>query len=312
MVIALDVMGGDYAPQATLEGAKLFLDQKPADTKLMLLGPEEVILQGLGVYASREDILIHNTASVIGMGEHPTKAFREKPDSSIAMGFMALKARETQVLCSAGNTGAMLVGSMFTIKAVEGIIRPAIASFVPREDGSYGIILDVGANADTKPDVLVQFGEMGSLYAQHVMGIEKPRVALMNMGEEEQKGTLLTQAAHQLFKVNDRVNFVGNVEGRDVFTDACDVIVCDGFVGNVILKQAESFYDLVKKRGVEDPFFEQFNYENIGGSPILGINANVVIGHGVSTPLAIKNMLFTGLSMADSRFSEILKDAYKD
>jgi phosphate acyltransferase len=312
MVIALDVMGGDFAPQATLEGAKLFLDQKPADTKLMLLGPEEVILQGLGVYAQREDILLRNAASVIGMGEHPTKAFREKPDSSIAMGFMALKAKEVQVLCSAGNTGAMLVGSMFTIKAVEGIIRPAIASFVPREDGSYGIILDVGANADTKPDVLVQFGEMGSLYARHVMGIENPRVALMNMGEEEQKGTLLTQAAHQLFKVNDKVNFVGNVEGRDVFTDTCDVIVCDGFVGNVILKQAESFYDLVKKRGVEDPFFEQFNYENIGGSPILGINANVVIGHGVSTPLAIKNMLFTGLSMADSRFSELLKDAYSD
>lgn len=312
MVIALDVMGGDFAPQATLDGAKLFLDQKPSNTKLMLLGPEEVILQGLGVYAQRDDVLIRHAETVIGMGEHPTKAFREKPDSSIAMGFMALKAREAQVLCSAGNTGAMLVGSMFTIKAVEGIIRPAIASFVPREDGTYGIILDVGANADTKPDVLVQFGEMGSLYAQHVMGISNPRVALMNMGEEEQKGTLLTQAAHQLFKVNDRVNFVGNVEGRDVFTDACDVIVCDGFVGNVILKQAESFYDLVKKRGVEDPFFEQFNYENIGGSPILGINANVVIGHGVSTPLAIKNMLFTGLSMADSRFSEILKEAYRD
>jgi glycerol-3-phosphate acyltransferase PlsX len=312
MVIALDVMGGDFAPQATLEGAKLFLDQKPADTKLLLLGPEEVILQGLGVYAHREDTMIRHASSVIGMGEHPTKAFREKPDSSIAMGFMALKAKEVQVLCSAGNTGAMLVGSMFTIKAVEGIIRPAIASFVPREGSKYGIILDVGANADTKPDVLVQFGEMGSLYARQVMGIAEPRVALMNMGEEEQKGTLLTQAAHQLFKVNDKVNFVGNVEGRDVFTDKCDVIVCDGFVGNVILKQAESFYDLVKKRGVNDPFFEQFNYENIGGSPILGINANVVIGHGVSTPLAIKNMLFTGLSMADSRFSETLKEAYRD
>jgi glycerol-3-phosphate acyltransferase PlsX len=312
MVIALDVLGGDFAPEAALAGAKLFLDQQPAEVTLLLIGPEEVILQGLGIYAQRENVKIHHAPDQIGMGEHPTKAFREKPQSTIAQGFSLLKQKAADVFCSAGNTGAMLVGSMFTIHAVEGIIRPAIASFVPREAGGYGIILDVGANADTKADVLVQFGEMGSLYAEHVMGISNPRVALMNMGEEEQKGTLLTQSAHQLFKVNERVNFIGNIEGRDVFNDKCDVIVCDGFVGNVILKQAESFYDLVKKRGFGDEFFERFNYEQIGGSPILGINANVVIGHGVSSPEAIKNMLNTSMHMADSHFSDILKKAYNE
>lgn len=312
MMIALDVMGGDFAPDATLSGAKLFLEATAPEIHLMLIGPEQLIREKLDIVAFGDRVHIKDAPDVIEMGEHPTRAFTSKPNSSIAKGFAALKTKEANVFCSAGNTGAMLVGSMFTIKVVEGVIRPAIAGFVPRENGSYGIILDVGANAEVKPDVLVQFAEMGAIYAREVMGIANPKVGLMNLGEEEQKGTLIVQAAHQLMKLSKRINFIGNIEGRDVFSDKCDVIVCDGFVGNVILKQAESFYDLVKERGIQDAFFDKFNYEAIGGSPILGVNSNVVIGHGVSSPLAIKNMLFQCMHMADSKFNEILKKAYDE
>ncbi len=312
MKIALDVMGGDFAPDVTIDGAITALAELDSNVHIILIGPEELICSKVNEEDYSGRISIYDAPDVIGMGEHPTKAFSQKPRSSIAIGFGLLKTKQIDVFCSAGNTGAMLVGSMFTIKAIEGIIRPAIASFVPRENGEYGIILDVGANADVKPDVLVQFGELGSLYAKHVMKIDNPKVALMNLGEEEQKGTLLTQAAYQLFKVNSKVNFVGNIEGNDIFSDKSDVIVCDGFIGNVILKQAESIYALMKKRNISDPFFDKFNYEAVGGSPILGVNANVIIGHGVSSSIAIKNMLLQAKNMADSKIHEIIKKAYDE
>ncbi|MDX1628607.1 MAG: phosphate--acyl-ACP acyltransferase, partial [Fulvivirga sp.] len=258
------------------------------------------------------NIEIYNADEVIEMGDHPIKALSQKPNASIPVGYGLHKKGVVKAFCSAGSTGAMHVGAMFTIKAIEGIIRPGIAGFVPKENNQFGVIIDVGANADCKSDVLYQFGEIGSLYARHVFKIENPKVGLMNLGEEEQKGTLLTQAAHQHLKLSKKINFIGNIEGRDVFNDKADVIVCDGFTGNVILKMAESFFDMLQSRKIKDPYFDQFNYEAIGGSPILGVNGNVVIGHGVSSPTAIKNMLLLALKMAESNIHTKIKEHFAE
>ncbi|OIQ64308.1 phosphate acyltransferase [mine drainage metagenome] len=172
-------------------------------------------------------------------------------------------------------------------------------------------MVDVGANADCKPEFLPQFGALGSLFAQYVYHIENPRVALMNIGEEEEKGNLLCQAAYPLMKASKLFNFVGNIEGRDAFEDSADVIVCDGFTGNVILKLAESFYDVCVKRNIKDPFFDMFNYEQYGGSPILGVNAPVVVGHGISSPEAIKNMVLLSKNMVESALVDKIKLAFQ-
>ena len=294
-------MGGDFAPYSSIEGVKLIIGDLAEDDKIVLVGDKTIIHELLDKHGVNPAFVeIVHASEVIGMEEHPTKAFSQKSDSSIGVGFNLLKTHQVNAFCSAGNTGAMHVGAMFTIKPFEGIIRPALASFAPRENGNLGVILDVGANADCKPEVLVQFGEIGSIYAKHVLGYENPKVALINLGEEEQKGTVNTQAAYQLFKENKKVNFVGNIEGRDLFSDKSDVMVCNGYVGNVVLKMAESIYDLLKKRGFSDPFFDNFNYEAIGGSPILGVDGNVVIGHGVSSGPAIKNMLLLAKKMAET------------
>lgn len=311
MRVALDAMGGDFAPEATVAGAVLAAEALSDHDQLVLVGDQSAIETQLRQHnpASLRIEIIH-ADEAIGMDEHPTKAFSQKPHSSIGVGFKLLQEGYVDAFCGAGNTGAMHVGAMFTVKPCEGVIRPAIAGFAPREDGSYGVILDVGANADVKPEILVQFGEIGSLYAQHVFGIEHPRVALINIGEEEKKGTVVTQAAYQLFKENNRINFVGNIEGRDIFSTQSDVMVCNGYVGNVILKMAESVYELLRKRGLSDPFFDRLNYEAIGGSPILGINGNVTIGHGVSRDVAIKNMLLQAMRMAKTNIHLKIRDAF--
>ena len=311
MRVALDAMGGDFAPDITVAGAGLAVKEFSDDDQLVLVGDQAAIEEQLGrdgISSSRIEVV--HADEVIGMHEHPTKAFSQKPTSSISVGFKLLQEGSIDAFCGAGNTGAMHVGAMFSVKPCAGIIRPAIAGFAPRENGSYGVILDVGANADVKPEVLVQFGEIGSLYAQHVFGIEQPKVALINMGEEEQKGTVTTQAAYQLFKEDARLNFVGNIEGRDIFSSQSDVMVCNGYIGNVILKMAESIFDLLRKRDFSDPFFDNFNYEAIGGSPILGINGNVTIGHGVSSDLAIKNMLLQAMRMAETNIHLKIRDAF--
>ncbi len=303
-------MGGDFAPEAAVEGAIMAAHLLPPQVKLILVGKQPVIqaiLENQSFTSSA--IEISHADDVVEMGEHPTKALTQKPNSSIAVGFQLLKRGEASAFCSAGNTGAMHVGAMFSIKSIEGVMRPAIAGFAPQIDGSQAVILDVGANADCKPDVLQQFAEIGSIYAKYVLGIENPKVGLMNLGEEEQKGSLATQAAYQLLKINSKVNFIGNMEGRDLFTNKADVIVCDGFTGNVILKLAESIYDLLKQRNISDPFFDQLNYEAVGGSPILGVNGNVIIGHGVSSPLAIQNMILLANKLVESNIYVRIKEA---
>ncbi|MBC7451673.1 MAG: phosphate acyltransferase PlsX [Cytophagales bacterium] len=311
MRIALDAMGGDYAPKAVVEGAILASDSLPADAEIILIGKEQLIREHMSqLEGNKSRIQIVHADEVITMAEHPTKAFSQKPNSSIAVGFHLLKHKEVDAFCSAGNTGAMLVGSMFSIKPIEGIIRPGIAGFMPQESGRFAVIMDVGANADCKPEMLAQFAVIGSLYTKYVFGIDEPKVGLMNLGEEEEKGTILTLAAHQLIKEINTINFVGNVEGRDLFSSKADIIVCDGYTGNIILKMGETFYDLASKRGYNDKFFDMFNYEEVGGSPILGVNGNVIIGHGISSPKAIKNMMHQAYQLVKADISEKIKNAY--
>ena len=311
MNIGLDVMGGDYAPKATVLGAILALKALPENQTIVLFGDKEQILPIL----ADQDInplsfeYVHTT-EVIGMGEHATKAVFQKPNSSISLGFQYLKEGKIDAFSSAGNTGAMLVGAMFSVKTIPGVIRPAIASNIPKTKSGFGILLDVGANADCKPDVLLQFGVLGSLYAEHIYKMQNPKVALMNLGEEEEKGNMLTQATFPLMKESTLFNFIGNIEGRDLFNDKADVIVCDGFTGNVTLKMAETFYSLTLQRGFKDEFFDRFNYEQYGGSPILGVNAPVLIGHGISSPEAIKNMVLLCSKMIEAKLIDKITEAF--
>lgn len=311
MRIGIDIMGGDFAPQTTTEGAILAQKELP-NVELVLIGDETKILPILEEKgADKSKFSIVHTTDVIGMGEHPIKAFKMKPKSSIGLGFHLLATGDIQGFAGAGNTGAMMIGSMYSVKATPGIIRPCITSILPKENGGVNLILDVGVNADCKPDVLYQFGIVGSVYAQSVLGIENPRVGLLNIGEEAEKGNLLSQATYNLMKDSKEFNFTGNVEGRDLFEDKCDVMVCDGFTGNVVLKEAEAFYHLMKKRGILDDYFSRFNYEIYGGSPILGINSNVVVGHGISNDVAIKNMIKLTAECVEADLSKKIKEAFK-
>ncbi|HQU99883.1 MAG: phosphate acyltransferase PlsX [Bacteroidia bacterium] len=291
MRIGLDIMGGDYAPLEITLGA-LLAQPLLTEVRLVLIGSEsaarKIITENQGNPANFDFV---NSIDVIEMHEHPAKAFQQKPNSSISIGFHLLKEGKIDAFCSAGNTGAMLVGSMFSVKTIQGIMRPAISTLVPKEKGGYGLLLDVGVNADCKPENLQQFAMLGSLYAEHVCHIPNPKVALMSIGEEDEKGNVLTQAANQLLKNTSGINFVGNVEGRDLFNDKADVIVCDGFTGNIMLKLAESFYSLTTKRKLKDEYFDKFNFESYGGTPILGVNGTVMIAHGISNATAVKAML---------------------
>ena len=311
MKIGIDIMGGDYAPQATVKGACQALSGLDKDCELVLIGPRELIFEELSRCGESPDSFsIVHASEVIEMGDHPTKVFAKKPDSSIAVGFNLLKNNEIDALCSVGNTGAMLVGSMYTVRSIPGVIRPCITTIIPKEDGKVGIILDVGTNADCKPDVLYQFAILGSLYLKFVHKVENPKVGLLNIGEEEGKGNLLTQATHSLMKGSTDFNFIGNIEGRDLFNDKADVLVCDGFTGNVVLKEMEAFYSLYQQRKLKDEFFDRLNYEIYGGTPILGINSNVIIGHGISSPLAIENMLLLAREVVESKLSEQIKGVF--
>ncbi|WP_345246769.1 phosphate acyltransferase PlsX [Nibrella saemangeumensis] len=305
MRIAVDAMGGDFAPEAIVEGVVMAAAGLPENVKIVLVGKQAVVDQLIQKHASASStsvdaIEVVNADDVIEMGEHPTKALSQKPNSSIGVGFKLLKEKQVDAFCSAGNTGAMHVGALFSIKAIEGIMRPCIAGFVPQKAGGYAVMLDIGANADCKPEMLAQFGEIGSIYAQYTLGIDKPRVALMNIGTEEQKGSLIAQAAYQLMKDSRKINFVGNIEGGDLFVNAADVIVTDGFVGNIVFKFGESLYSLMQERGIRDEFIDKTNYEAVGGSPIIGVNGNVIIAHGISSALAIKNMINLAIRQVES------------
>ena len=309
--IGIDIMGGDFAPQATTEGAILACQELADTVDLVLIGDEKAIqkiLKSKGV--DPNDFSVVHAPEVIEMGDHPSKAFVKKPNSSIAVGFHLLKEGKIDGFASAGNTGAMFVGGYMSVKPIAGVMRPCISSVLPKEDGGVNVILDVGANADCKPDVLCQFAILGSLFAEHVCGINAPKVRLLNIGEEETKGNMLTIATHEMMKDSTEFNFVGNIESRDVFSDDADVIVCDGFTGNVVLKEAETFYTLIKKRKIEDEYFNRFNYEIYGGTPILGLNKSVIIGHGISNHIAIKNMIILTADVVEADLPTKIKKTF--
>ena len=294
--IGVDAMGGDFAPEAAVKGAVMALGAVDAESRIVLFGDRErieAVLAAEGCPAERFDIV--HTTEVIEMGDHPAKAFQAKADSSITVGFGHLAKGAVHGFASAGSTGAMMVGSMYAVKPIEGVIRPTISSAVPTVSGRPALLLDVGLNVDCRPEVLAQYGLIGAIYSEAVLGVERPRVALLNIGEEEAKGNAQTKAAHELMKADGRYDFVGNIEGSHLFSGkVADVIVCDGFVGHTALKMAEGFFRINRALGCADnPFWAAMNYENVGGTPVLGVNAPVVIGHGCSSPLAIKNMILT-------------------
>lgn len=304
-------MGGDYAPLATIKGAILAQQELSSGDTIVLFGDKtriESIFGELNADISLFDVV--HCSEVIEMGEHPTKAISQKQDSSISKAFHYLKNKEIDGLCSAGNTGAMLVGAMYSVNSIPGVIRPCTSASLPKENGGTGLLLDVGTNPDAKPDVLYQFAIIGNLYAQQVLKIKNPRIALLSIGEEEGKGNLQTQAVYSLMKGTTDFEFVGNIESRDLFKDKADVIICDGFVGNVVLKQVEGMYRMIVKRGFKDEFFDRMNYENHGGTPILGINSTVIIGHGISNDIAIKNMILQTKNIQSSKLISKIKKAF--
>ncbi len=311
MNISIDMMGGDFAPLEAVKGIQLYLAQAAQPAFLVLTGDEaqvQPILSDLQIPADKVK-LVH-APQVIEMHEHPTKALKEKQQSSIAIGFHLLASGKTDAFISAGNTGAMLVGSLFSIKAIEGVLRPTISTVIPKENGGTGLLLDVGLNADCKPEHLNQFATLGSLYAKHILGYDQPRVALLNIGEEEGKGNLLAQATYPLLKENKDIHFVGNVEGRDILLDKCDVMVCDGFTGNIVLKMAESIHSITARKQIQHEYFDRFDYENYGGTPVLGVSKPVIIGHGISHAKAFANMISLAQKMIETNLMDKMKSSF--
>jgi len=306
--IGLDVMGGDFAPEVTVTGAISAFGQLRNGARIVLIGDSKAITdicKREGFDSSLFEIV--DAPETIQMKDQPVKTFSQKIGSSIHVGYEMLHSGKIDSFASAGSTGAMMVGAMNSVKSIPGIIRPGIPCAAPRADGGVNILIDVGLNPDCKPEVLYQYGLLGSLYAEFVYNIPNPRVGLLNIGSEAEKGDTLSKSAYPLMAASKDYNFIGNVEGYDIFRDCADVIVCDGFVGNVILKTAEGFKHILQNRGISDNFFESFNPDNYGGTPVLGINANVIIGHGASNGTAIKNMILLAQEIIQADLTSKIK-----
>jgi glycerol-3-phosphate acyltransferase PlsX len=311
MNIGLDMMGGDFSPREAVRGIQLYLKEASSPAVLWLVGDESQVRPFLKEYGIPDAaVIVVHAPQVIEMNEHPTRALKEKQQSSIAVGFQLLATGKMDAFISAGNTGAMLVGAHLSLKPIEGILRPTISTVLPKESGKTGVLLDVGLNADCKPENLSQFAVLGSLYAQHILGITQPRVGLLNIGEEEGKGNILTQAAYPLLKENKDIHFIGNIEGRDLLLDKADVMVCEGFTGNVILKLAESLFDIAQRHKIESEFFDRFDFEYYGGTPLLGVTKPVIIGHGISRGRSFLNMVNLAQKMIDTDLLGKMKERF--
>ncbi len=330
--IALDAMGGDYAPGEVVLGA--VQAARELGIGVLLVGPEDLIKTELARHDTTNlDLEIVHTDQVIGMDEHPAEAVRAKPRNSITLAHELVRDGRAAGAVSAGNSGAVMAAAIFTLKRIRGVDRPAFGGVVPAADGHQTLVLDMGANTDCKPPYLLQFAIMGSAYMQSAFGIAKPRVGLLANGEEETKGDQLTQQAHQLIKAaapGSGLNFIGNVEGRDINAGTVDVVVCDGFVGNVVLKLSEGLARMllatirkeltagaVSSLGalLAKPAFDrvrkQLDYEEYGGVPVLGVNGVSIISHGRSKAKAIKNALRVARQAADARLPEVIAQGIK-
>ncbi|MCS7162686.1 MAG: phosphate acyltransferase [Bacteroidia bacterium] len=313
MRIGLDAFGGDYAPENPIRGLQLALADLPAEVEVWLIGKETEIRQvaariGLPL---RDPVHILPADEVIEMDENPARSIVQKPNSSIVVGIQALKEKKLDAFVSAGNTGAIVAASVLRLGNLPGVSRPTLGAFYPYNDMRYSIICDVGANVDCKPEHLVQFAQLGSVYMREVMGIARPRVALLNIGEEPSKGNVLVQHAYALLQQHPDIYFVGNAEGRVLTRGFADVYVVDGFVGNILLKFGESLYELLREKVAHHPILERLNYENIGGLPFIGAQGNVIIGHGISSPKAFRNMLRVAIATVRARLTEKIALAFQ-
>lgn len=309
MKFGLDVLGGDYAPDATIDGAVEALAEIGEGNRIVLLGPEPLIEEALrkrNVSPDRFDI--SHQPDRIDMDEKPLKALAEKPHSGMVAGLRMLAEGELDAFASAGNSGALLAGAVTIVKCLPGVLRPCTCAWVPQEDSdAYSLLVDIGTTPDAKPEVMLQFGIIGSVYSKYILGHENPRVALMNVGTEDGKGNLQCQASFPLLKACPYINFEGNLEPRDLFKNKAEVFVADGFVGNVLIKIIETFQQMMRKSGGKSPLLDRLNYEIYGGSPILGVNAPVILGHGISSPRAIKNMLVQSKRMCEEGVVDMLR-----
>ncbi|MTI88748.1 MAG: phosphate acyltransferase PlsX [Balneolaceae bacterium] len=307
MIVAVDAAGGDHFPKNPVKGAIDSVSENESLT-VLLVGPEGIINEELANHQYDESrILVHNAPQVIGMEESPTQAFKTKQQSSIAIGLGLHKAGKCDAFVSAGNTGALLAASTFILGKLEGVLRPTIASYYPTLKG-FRLLVDAGANLELKADMARQFAKMGKVFCRQILSLDSPTVGLLNVGEEEGKGTDILKEIHQDLQSLD--GFIGNVEGKDILTGKADVYLCDGLVGNIILKFGESIPGILMKMiekaiGQSDMTKEDiqktqqllgsalgsFNYERVGGIPFLGVNGVSVVGHGGSSALAIKNMI---------------------
>ena len=299
MNVGIDAMGGDYAPKECVSAVVKSATDAQGDSHYFVFG-EPNALAPFSAELEHPHITVIPTGDSITMGENPIKAVSAKKDSSINVGMHFLATGKIDTFLGAGNTGAMMVSALYNLKAIPGIDRPALSSVLPQRDGTTGVLVDVGANSDVKPETLAKFAILGTEYAKAVYGIENPRVGLVNIGEEEEKGNAMTKAAFPLLKAQKGINFIGNVEGRDLFNEKVDVAVCDGFTGNVIVKTCEGFFYNLLKRGVEDDFLNNFNFQNYGGTPILGVKKSVIVGHGISNSKTFLNMIKLAKDVVES------------
>lgn len=291
--IGVDAMGGDFAPDNEISGAVMALAASSGDFQIYLFGDKKAITGVLDRNGwDSGSFVVVDCPERITFSDHPATSIVRKTKSSLVRGFEMLAAGEIDAFAGTGNTGAMMMACSTILHLVRGIARPCISVELPGVSGRRILLLDVGFNADCRPDQLFNFGRLGDIYAKAVLGVAEPRIALLNIGSEAGKGNLVVREAYHLMSEAGVYNFVGNIEPDKIFTtDAADVVVTNGFTGNIFLKQAESFYDMASSRGISDPYIDRFNYENYGGTPVLGVLSAVIIGHGRSTPKAISNMI---------------------
>lgn len=320
MIIAVDAAGGDYYPENPVKGSIQALDEL-TDLTVILVGPEDIIKDELANHEYDEQrLLIHDAPEIIGMDESPAQAVKTKQNSSIVKGIGMHKAGKCRAFISAGNTGALLAASTFLLGKLEGVSRPTIAAMYPTVNG-VRLMLDVGANLEMRPEMYVQFAQMGKIFAHEIMGVDDPQVGLLNVGEEEEKGTDELKKAYK--ELSSLPNFAGNIEGRDIFSAKADIFLCDGLVGNILLKFGESIPDAlntfigkgIKKLGLDTEETQlvkkvlktslaEFDSERVGGVPFLGVNGVSMVGHGSSSPLAIKNMILNSAKCVDHNIND--------